>query len=1214
MKKINKIISMLLSVILVCSLIPVSQASAKEIKNFPLKTSAGKLVADETTKFITVFEQDPVSKVITATVQIQQGDTEAIQIELVGISIFFDKARVAPYSKKAEEPAVFTGRLDTETKDYDKKFEKFYDVPTGFTTESNQIIVRDMQNSGDGFISIMLNRPSNDISGLPDPKIIEADGKADIAKFYFMPVNDNDKDLDLNMFNYGYYKDETTLIRAVNFFGCASSTVEVTKTDLKLSYSDSIINQSSFKLHVQHLQPVVAANNDTRQIDDYNTATMEWSYDGVEFTGGTPVVKDEAHTIYVRTKGDNTYSSAGTNTYYTENYKKYVAGAPAAVSFNASSCKGKIELTKISDNVTSTDGKTHVKDEIKYTITVTNTATHPSSVWVNAVMTDKLPEGVDFKGEVTLNNANLSTPGGYTFANGTLTVPLGNIPGGASKTVTFIVTVRSDAYGKDITNHVSVAGKDGEDGEEFNEEADEEGGNHIVVEKSDAPTLNPITEGDTKVSGEGVPGASITVTVTTPGDSSINITVEVDNDGKWTAALPDGGEFSEGDVVTAVQTEEGKDPSDPVEKTVAERPNADNEATKTAKNITTNDDSVRRVGDTLQYTITATNKGPAKSLWANVTIVDALPEEVDFKGNVKIGNDAAGTNAVYDAGTHTLTVNLGGILGGTSKVVTFEVVINDKAYSKSFKNTATVGGIDIEEPGDPPTVVRRSDKPTIDEVNDGDRIIEGTGVVGAKIVVSFQDSTLTANATVGADGKWKVNVPDRINLFVGDVVKAVQTEDGFDPSEPAEAIVQNKVSVVPYMTKTSENKTSEDDKIHVNDVIEYTIVVGNRALKSVWKNVIFTDALPNGVTYVNGSFTTKDTGLTSTHANGVLTVMLGDISGGEAKTFTFKVTVDPDAYGKDIRNSASVTGKDNGGDDKDTETEEEGEDLTVTEKSDDPTVDEITRGDDKISGGGIPGSDIIVKLPDGTEIKTTVNNGGSWTADLPSGKGLDTGEKIYVTQTEKGKDPSDAVEKTVNDKPYRAIHGYVWPIVSEGAADFIEKHEIVVELRANANTPAEVLKTIAVTVESMKNDDIGEFTIENIPFGEYILYIKRPGYLPRCMSVKIPSGNSDMIELKPLLPDAPDAPDYPDDEEIFKLWWGDSNGDFRVDGIDIAMILEKLNTSANSPEYDPDCDLNADGRIDGRDIALATGNVNKHAKHYAGAKKIDFDAEPIKKP
>ena len=1213
MKKSNKIISMLLSVILVCTLIPIPQASAKRIENFPLKTSKGTLVADQTTKLVTVFEQDPVSKMITATVQIEQGGADEIAIELVGMGIFFDKARVAPYSFKSVTPAIFTGRIDTVTVGYKTEFAKYYDGLSGFTTESNQIIVRDMQNSGEGFISIMLNRPGTD-KGEADPVKISPNGKVGIAKFYFMPVNENDKNLNLNMFDYGYKKDASSLIRVSNFFGCASSTVEPTDADLRLAYSDSIINQSSFKLHVQHLTPAVAADNDARVIDDYDPGTMEWSTDDETFTSDPLEVKDEAHKLYVRTKGDSAYS--GNDGPY-ENYKKYVTSASVEVSFedNFYPCKDDIKLTKTSVNESSTDGKTHVGDTIAYTITAKNEG-HEKSVWASAVLTDKLPEGVSLKDGVKLDGVTLSSPEGYTLeiddddGRTVLTVPMGDIKGEKAKTVTFEVKVNDDAYGKNITNSVTVAGKDGEDGEDLEKETTEGGGNHIVVDKSDTPTLNPITEGDTKVTGEGVPGASITVT--TPGDSSIKITAEVDSDGKWTATLPDGGEFSAGDVVTAVQTEEGKDPSDPVEEKVVERPNADNKATKTAKNTTTKDDSIRRVGDTLQYTITATNEGPAKSLWANVVITDALPEEVDFKGNVMIGSEAAGTKAVYSANTHTLTVNLGGIPGGTSKEVTFDVEINAKAYSKSFKNYATVGGKDIEEPGEPPVVVRRSYKPIIAEINEGDRIIEGTGVIGAKIVVSFEGSTLTANATVGADGKWIVNVPDRINLFMGDVVKAVQTEDGFDPSEPAEATVKDKVSVVPYMTKKSENKTSKDDKIHVNDTIEYTIVVGNSALKSKWTTVLFTDVLPDGVALAPG--TVKIDGVGGilngnyTYTDGVLIVQLGEIEGGKEKTITFKVTVNEDAYGKNIRNSASVTGKNNGGEDKDTDAKEEGEDFIVTEKSDEPTVDGVTRGDDKITGGGVPGATITVTLPgDDNGITATVGDDGSWTVELPTGKELDTGDKITVIQTEIGKDPSDPVEKTVMDKPYRAIHGYVWPIVSEGAADFIKKHEIVVELRANVNTPAEVLKTIAVTVESRKNDDIGEFTIENIPFGEYILYIKRPGYIARCLPVTIPSGDGDVIELTP-------PPTDPEDNGVFVLWWGDCNNDLRVDGRDIDRITELLNVDSNNPKYEAKYDLNADGRIDGRDIAMATSNVNIHARNYAGAADIYYDAEPIKKP
>ena len=86
------------------------------------------------------------------------------------------------------------------------------------------------------------------------------------------------------------------------------------------------------------------------------------------------------------------------------------------------------------------------------------------------------------------------------------------------------------------------------------------------------------------------------------------------------------------------------------------------------------------------------------------------------------------------------------------------------------------------------------------------------------------------------------------------------------------------------------------------------------------------------------------------------------------------------------------------------------------EKSKTPTVDKITEGDDKITGEGEPGSDIVVELPDGTVIPGKVDENGNWTVEVPKDKELKKDDVIKVVQKEKGKTPSDAVTAKVIGK------------------------------------------------------------------------------------------------------------------------------------------------------------------------------------------------------
>lgn len=79
-------------------------------------------------------------------------------------------------------------------------------------------------------------------------------------------------------------------------------------------------------------------------------------------------------------------------------------------------------------------------------------------------------------------------------------------------------------------------------------------------------------------------------------------------------------------------------------------------------------------------------------------------------------------------------------------------------------------------------------------------------------------------------------------------------------------------------------------------------------------------------------------------------------------------------------------------------------------------VNQPTEGDDKITGTGVAGAEIIVKDKNGNVIgKTTVDKDGNWEVVLAADKLLNKGDKISVEQTEKGKKPSGS-ETTVKGK------------------------------------------------------------------------------------------------------------------------------------------------------------------------------------------------------
>ncbi len=1195
--KVGKtIISALLILMMLMSFVPAAFAAGTQT-NFPLiALNEIDLIADQNTLYVAEFTQDPVNKLITATVSIKNGGTTSpLVIGGVGVQISFTD-RVAPYAYNPSGSNPYDVNrmfLNSGPTDSLTEFAKYcFPQTTGFDTVGSAVV---QNNSSGRFIGAK-------ISAIEDNMTINIapGGTAVIAKLYFMPTVSSDI-LSLDMFSFKWSVYEAYMIKLSTWIANGTRYV-VSNEKFPTSKFTYVLSPSTFKLHVAQAPPSgLSADTVNRLVTNYDTATMEWSYDeNGPYSSGAPVVKDTEHTVYVR-KAGTAYS--GNDAEY-GNYKKLLPSAAVSFDFPPTfvSAKNDVSLTKTSVNKTSTDGKTHVNDTIEYTVIAKN-AGHALSVWADAVMTDTMPAGVTFLGNVKLGTTLLTSPGGYTFSGGTLTVPLGNIYGGFEKKVTFDVKVNSDAYGLNIVNGVAVAGKDGLGGEDLDKNTTDGGGNDIVGQ-TPKPTVDDITEGDRTVTGKGQPGATIEVTF--PGGKKGTGTV--DGNGDWTVNVPSDVDLVAGNEVDVTQKAPGFETSEPVRKTVSGRPAVIKSTEKTSRNVTRND-GTRRVGDTLEYTITVKNIGPAKSLWMNVVITDLLPSEVDFvTGSVMINGAAAGGAASYNATTRTLTVNLGNIPGGVTKAVTFRAVINDTAYNKTFINTAIVDGAEVPEIIVPPVVVDRSKAPSIDEVNDGDTVITGTGIPGATITVLYPNSTLTSVVTVGTDGKWSANVPSSIILQLGQVVKATQTEPGLDPSLPAEAVVQAKKLVDPWSTKTSANLTSTDGKTHVNDKILYTITIGNNGSpKSVWSNIIVTDVIPDGLTLIQSSVkldgNNASTSYNPTTRTLSITLHPSVIAGGTQKAITFECTVNADAFGKTIKNAATIAGKDGAGNDVNDSTEEDGDGRTVLEKSKQPQVDDVTRGDKEITGTGEPGADIVVTLNDGTKLETKVDPDGTWSVDVPQGKEPNTGDQIKVTQKEDGKDPSDPVIKIVNDKNYRAVKGFVWPMVNQhwGLGDsFLRKHDITVELRESVATPAGAkLSVKSVLVANSTKEGLGEFVIENVPFGTYVLYISRPGYLLRTMKVTVAPSSPDMIAL---------APPGTVDEGIFKLWWGDCTDDYRVDNSDIMMVMSLMNkgVNANSPLYDPACDFNGDGRIDNFDIGMILTNWNKFIVQYPGTDGVDF--------
>ena len=178
----------------------------------------------------------------------------------------------------------------------------------------------------------------------------------------------------------------------------------------------------------------------------------------------------------------------------------------------------------------------------------------------------------------------------------------------------------------------------------------------------------------------------------------------------------------------------------------------------------------------------------------------------------------------------------------------------------------------------------------------------------------------------------------------------------------------------------------------------------------------------------------------------------------------------------------------------------------------------------------------------------------------------------------------------------KTLHGYVWPIAANEAMPGLnQQHTVTIELRADPATPAS--PELSVEAVPAGSAGFGEFTIEDVPPGDYVIYIGRPGYLARYMNVTIPDSGPGTIEIEPSGSD-------PMDNGVFSLLWGDCDGNGIIDDDDIDMINELWNASAYDLNYNPACDPDASGRIDNSDALLLMVNYGKKSTDYAGSENI----------
>ncbi|MBC2100209.1 hypothetical protein HCJ70_14245 [Listeria booriae] len=469
-----------------------------------------------------------------------------------------------------------------------------------------------------------------------------------------------------------------------------------------------------------------------------------------------------------------------------------------------------------------------------------------------------------------------------------------------------------------------------------------------------APTINSIKSDDTTVKGTGIPGATVTVTI-----AGQDRTATVGQDGNYSVTIP---AQAVGTEITAKQTLNGKT-SDPVSTTVTQG----TVAAPTIDDVTTDDEKVTGTGIN----------------GATVT--------------VKVGNQDY--TATVENNRYSIDIAKQPV--GTE--ITAKQTLNGET-SSSVSTTVTQGTVAA---------------PTISAVTTDDDTVKGTGINGATVKVTVGGQEYPATVT---DGKYSVTIPKQA---FGTEITATQTLNGKTSSDVKTTVTQGTVAPPTINPVTTDDEIVKGTGINGATV---TVMIGNQEYPATVTNNEYSVAVPkqpsgtiisakqtlNGKTSdlatttvgqgtvaapTINSLTSDDVMARGTGITGaVVTITIGSATyTGTVSNGNYAIEIPKQAAGTVVYAKQTLFGQ--------TSTDAQ---TTVTQGSVSvPTINTVTTDSTTVTGSGINGATVTVKIGN-QEYPATVAN-GSYSVTIPKQA---FGTEITAKQSLGGK-TSDAASTTV---------------------------------------------------------------------------------------------------------------------------------------------------------------------------------------------------------
>ena len=443
-------------------------------------------------------------------------------------------------------------------------------------------------------------------------------------------------------------------------------------------------------------------------------------------------------------------------------------------------------------------------------------------------------------------------------------------------------------------------------------------------------------------------------------------------------------------------------------------------------------DATANVGETVTFTVTVTNDGPAAVTGVEVT--DTFPSTMTLLGNTPSQGTYTTGTGVWDVGA--LAVDASATLTLTARVDSETTSTNSAEVTASdLPDVDSTPGNDVAAEDDqdsasvtPPqadlVVTKTVDDGTpnvgdqviytVEVRNDGGDDATGVGLVDTLPAgVTYVSDTTTQGTFDDSTGTWTVGdlangatatltltvTVDTIGVKVN---SATASGDQFDPTS---ANNTDTATITPQVIDLSVTKTVDDATPNVGDTVVFTVGLANGGPDTA-TGVELTDVLPAGLSFVSASVTTG----TYDDGTGVWTVP----SLASAGTATLTITATVDSLGTKT-NTAQVTAADQADSDSDPANPDPAEDdiasvdvtpqaadLSLTKVVDDSTPafgDTVTFTVTLTNGGPDTATNIDVTdaIPAGLGVLSVTPTTGSWTAPVWTVPSLASGASTALT-------------------------------------------------------------------------------------------------------------------------------------------------------------------------------------------------------------------------